>query len=568
MSSSRFGGPAVRIVRETLQHSFVEPVRAGRVRPSAWPGPMQVTIIVSFVVYALLTLSVLLSGPLLAAHPGYNELGLSEWGWPIVTVGLWVTMVLLFLGTLRLNVWLRLAAWVLMAVPHLSTLFFALVDFVGRGPVGWLVLAGVLLLVLLGNVALIVLIALRARKPLRTSTVVTAAVALGATYLVPQLIVGRLAPMGSWGPALTAAALIVIGLPLAVAAGTAFSQISVNLSTYALASLREDVTPKLWLPLAVVLALAVGGIAGYRVRNLDTAVIVLSVVQVCLALVLAAAGLRLARRVGPFDVPRPTSLTEELGHVSMTLGILLGSWILPGMLRDIMPMPDVLADNAPAFSDFALALGALIMAGRAIRGGRTALATLLPAVAVMGAYAGVNTLFDLSGVNGSVANLAILAVLAGTAVFWSRRGGLTNDRGFVLCVGLLITLAFPVREVIAEPVAALLGFSSVGVLLFGLIWRLLTDGEFTHTESVRLPGGARVLVFLAYALFSATLMVAFVYGDPNSIMSLLDLDSLAGIGDAIIGYAVLPAVIIGLIELGWFHIDVADPEEMAAVTAP
>lgn len=529
---------------------------------------MQVTIIVSFVVYALLTLSVLLSGPLLAANPGFNELGLSEWGWPIVAVGLWVTMVLLFLGTLRLNVWLRLAAWVLMAVPHVSTLFFAVVDFVGRGPVGWLVLVGVLLLMLAGNVGLIVLIALRARKPLRTSTVVAAAIALGATYLVPQMIVGRLATTGSWGPALTAAALIIIGLPLAVAAGTAFSQISVNLSTYALASLREDVTPKLWLPLAVVLALAVGGIAGYRVRNLDTAVIVLSAVQVCLALALAAAGLRLARRVGPFDVPRPTSLTEELGHVSMTLGILLGSWILPGMLRDIMPMPDLLADNAPAFSDFALALGALIMAGRAIRGGRTALATLLPAVAVMGAYAGVNTLFDLSGVNGSVANLAILAVLAGTAVFWSRRGGLTNDRGFVLCVGLLITLVFPFREVIAEPVAALLGFSSVGVLLFGLIWRLLTDGEFTHTESVRLPGGARVLIFLAYALFSATLMVAFVYGDPNSIMSLLDLDSLAGIGDAIIGYAVLPAVIIGLIELGWFHIDVVEPEEMADITAP
>lgn len=562
MSASRIGGPGLNVIRETLRHSFVEPVRSGRVRPGDWPRPMRVTIIAAFVVYGLLTLSVLVSGPLLSAHPGFNDIGLSEWGWPIVTLGIWTTMVLLFLGTLRLGVWLRLLAWLLMAIPHLATLLFAVIDFVGRGPVGWLVLAGVLLLMLAGNLTLVVLIAYRARKPLRASTVVTATVALSATYLVPQLIVGRLAEMGSWPPALTAALLIVVGLPLAVAAGTAFSQIAVNLGTYAMASVRADVTPRLWIPLVVALALTVAALSGYRARTLDPQTIVLSVLQVVMALTLAAAGLRLARRVGPFDVPRPTALTEELGHVSMVLGILLGSWILPGLLRDLVWMPSLLADEAPAMADFALAVGALIMAGHAIRNGRTALATLLPAVAVMGGYAGINSLFDLGSVNLSVANLVLLVVLAGTAVFWGRRGGLDTDRVFVLCVGLLIMLIFPFREVIAEPAAALLGFSSVGVLLFGLVWRLLTDGEFTHTESVRLPGGARVLIFLAYALFSATLMVAFVYGDPNSIMALLDLESLASIGDAIIGYAVLPAVIIGLIELGWFHIDVADPEEM------
>ena len=293
----------------------------------------------------------------------------------------------------------------------------------------------------------------------------------------------------------------------------------------------------------------------------------LSVVQACLALALSAVGLRMARRVGPFDVPRPTALTEELGHVSMTLGILLGSWVLPSFLDALLPLPGWFTGNSTAFADLALAVGALIMAVHAVKNGRTALATLLPAVAVMGTYAAIHTFFDFGGVNVAVANLVLLAVLLGTALFWVRRGGLTPGRRFTLCVALLVMLVFPFREAVAEPVAALLGFSSVGVLLFGLIWRLLTDGEFTHTESVRLPGGARVLVFLAYALFSATLMTAFAYGDPDSkLMAFLNLDDLASVGDSIIGYAVLPAVVIGLIELGWFHIDVVDPEEMAGST--
>lgn len=557
----------VGVVRETLHHSFVEPVRSGRVRPAAWPRPMRVTIIAAFVVYGVLTASVLVSGAILSANPGYDDLGLSTAGWPFVALGYWATMILLFLGTLRLNVWFRLASWLLMAIPHVTALLAAVAGFVTLGSLGWLMLLGILLLALAGNVALIVLIARRSRTPLRASTAVTATAAFTVTYLIPQLLAGRLPDFAGVSLAglplvITSGALMVIGLPLSVAAGTAFAQIAVNLSTYSLLSLRDDVSPRIWLPLGVVLALGLGGYSAYHTVNLAGSVIVLTITQAGVALALSAAGLRLARRVGPFDVPRPTALTEELGRVSMTLGILLGSWMLPALLEGYVPMPEVLERHAPSLSDFALAIGALVMAWHAIRRGRTALATLLPSVAAMGAYAGINTWFGLGGVNLWVTNLVVLILLLGTAAFWWRRGGLTPARLFVLGVALLIMLAFPFRELVAEPVAALLGFSSVGVLLFGLIWRLLTDGEFTHTESVRLPGGARVLIFLAYALFSATLMVAFVYGEPGSLTSFFNLEELASIGDSIIGYAVLPAVIVGLIELGWFQIDVAEPGEM------
>lgn len=564
MSAAR---TVVGVIREALYHSFVEPVRSGRVRPRDWPRPMRATIIASFVVYGVLTASVLVSGPILSAHPGFDDLGLSRWGWPFVTIGYWATMILIFLGTLRLGVWFRLAGWALMGIPHLATLAAATADFLGRGLLGLIVLCGVLFLVLVGNVILLVVIARRSRKPLQGGTVVAATLGLTATFLIPQLLVGRLSLFAGAPLVVTSAVLMVIGLPLAVAAGTAFAQIAVNLSTYSLLSMRDDVTPRVWLPLTVVLALGLTGLCTYHAIQLETTTILLSITQTGAALVLSAVGLRLARRVGPFDVPRPTALTEELGHVSMTLGILLGSWMLPNLLDALVSLPTVLADKASSLSDFALAVGALVMAWRAVRNGRTALAALLPSVAAMGIYAGVGTWFGLGGVNSWVANLVMLTVLVGAAIFWSGRGGLGPARWITLCVGVLIMLAFPFRELVAEPVAALLGFSTVGVLLFGLIWRLLTDGEFTHTESVRLPGGARVLIFLAYALFSATLMVAFVYGSPDSITAFLNLEELAGIGDAIIGYAVCPAVIIGLIELGWFQIDVAEPGDMD-VTMP
>lgn len=66
-----------------------------------------------------------------------------------------------------------------------------------------------------------------------------------------------------------------------------------------------------------------------------------------------------------------------------------------------------------------------------------------------------------------------------------------------LAIGLAICLLLPWRETIAEPIPALLGFSTVGVLFFGLLWRVLTEAQWANGHSRGLPRNARVLLFCA-----------------------------------------------------------------------
>jgi len=51
------------------------------------------------------------------------------------------------------------------------------------------------------------------------------------------------------------------------------------------------------------------------------------------------------------------------------------------------------------------------------------------------------------------------------------------------------------------------------------------------------------------------MMAAVAYGADGSVIRVAHLGELADIGDAIIGYAVAPAVIVGLVALGHRDID-------------
>lgn len=562
-TTASLGRRAWNVVSMAWEQIFAQPVRSGRIRIRGWPRPLQVVIIVVSVLYAVTTIAVLASGLLRRVDSSVDFAGLSVWAWPVVTVDLWAAMVLLYLATLHLRLVIRVASWVVLATPHLTLVagtYFATLDLQRLGLAGLVLLLGLLGLMVLGAVLLIVLAVLGPRRPTGPGTIVAVVVAFAATYLVPQVVVGTVSPLATAFPGIAMLLLLVVALPLAVAAGTAFAQVSINACTWVLLSLRREVTDVVWAPLVLVLgalAVIVNSVSVARHASVESALWTAVEAVVCLAL--ATFGLRQAREVGPFDTPRPTALAEELGRLSMLFGVLLGCWMLPLMLDLVVPLPGLVKDHSAVGADFLLAAGAGIMAVRAARRGSPTLATLLPPIAVTAAYAGLRTLLDLPSLQTSVSNLVICAVLGIAMVIWRREGPLGVDRLFVLAVGFLMVLVFPWREQVAEPLAVLLGFSSVGVLFFGLLWRLLTDAEFTYRETPRFPGGARLLTFLAYATFAAAAMVVVAFRGPDSMLQVVDLDQLAGIGDAVIGFGLSMAVVVGLIELGRFGIDV-EPE--------
>lgn len=562
-TTASIGRRAWRVVATAWEQIFAMPVRTGRIRIRGWPRPLQVIIVAVTVLYGLTTVAVLASGLLRRLDPSVDFAGLSVWAWPVVTVDLWAAMVLLYLATLHLRLVIRIASWVIIATPHATLLIgmtLSVMDLRRFGLAGLLLLIGCLALMIVGALALIVLAVRGPRGPAQPVTIIAGIAAFGATYLVPQLVVGGASRPAAAFPGVAMLLLLVVALPLAVAAGTAFAQVSINACTWVLVSLRREVSLRVWGPLVLVLACIVIITNIVMVARYGTWDRVLwTFAQVVLCFALAAFGLRQAREVGPFDTPRPTALAEELGRLSMLLGVLLGCWMLPLMLDLVVHLPKIVTDNSSVAADFLLAVGCAVMAVRAARRGSPTLATLLPPIAVTAAYAGLRTRLDLPSLQPSVSNLVICAVLIITALIWRREGPLSHDRLMVLAVGFLMVLVFPWREQVAEPLAVLLGFSSVGVLFFGLLWRLLTDAEFTYRESPRFPGGARLLTFLAYATFAAAAMVVVAFRGQDSMLEVVDLDRLAGIGDAVIGFGLSVAVVVGLIELGRYNINV-EPE--------
>ena len=82
--------------------------------------------------------------------------------------------------------------------------------------------------------------------------------------------------------------------------------------------------------------------------------------------------------------------------------------------------------------------------------------------------------------------------------------GSLGEAQVLFAIGLLVCVLLPWRQLIAEPIPALLGFSAVAVLFTGLLWRFLTEADWANNASPRAPRAARVLIFCAYALIAGT----------------------------------------------------------------
>lgn len=266
-----------------------------------------------------------------------------------------------------------------------------------------------------------------------------------------------------------------------------------------------------------------------------------------------------ARRRTPVEAPRPLDIADRLPELALLLGLLLG---VSNLVLAIMGTDQ----HRQGLFMGIIGLVCWAYASLAVVRGRTARAAL-------GASLGCGFLlfcawaFGLDLVRDVVTNRVLALALLAALAWWGVRGRLTAGRWLVVAIGLALTLLFPYRQVVAEPLNALVE-GATGTLLFGLLWRVLTDAGFTRHASPRFPIDSRAFLFAAFVLTAATAVITTTYGQGNSVFNL---DTQEGTGNSIMGRYALVAAVVGLLEIGRFGVDPdpdrpLPPRELAALS--
>lgn len=147
----------------------------------------------------------------------------------------------------------------------------------------------------------------------------------------------------------------------------------------------------------------------------------------------------------------------------------------------------------------------------------------------------------------------MLALNAGTLLTFlglAVTGRLNQRHATGVLAAALICTVYPLRGLLAEPGTALLGFSTIAALLFGLIWRVLTDGDFTHADTPRLPRESRIVLFLANSLFAATVLAFAALGRLTASGG-VDINLWESLGDGYAEALWLAAVLLALLSAIW-----------------
>ncbi len=369
--------------------------------------------------------------------------------------------------------------------------------------------------------------------------------------LIPQLTHG------------TVQNLMVLAMPAAVAAGTAVAELSVGLTVAAAAQI-ERIPGWRWpyVLLAVLAAVRLGEV-GWRILRLDPvhsgwlAVLPATVILVLLGVVIGGL-LRIAERFTAAPVTI-SDLPEDLGRVALPFGAVIVAAGLPlivaGTIYAIVigfdpvgaatrPTSDPITPITELIDVIRLGLAAalVVFAMRLVRRGRAMRAVLFGGIAVTVAATSMRVVvaqrwaiwFDPDTVN----LLASAAVLLGIGWYAVRRR-LTQRRAVAASTLLMLCLLFSLRQFLGDPVGELVGYSGVGLVVFGLLWDLMTSSAWGNGDSRRFPRPTRVLLVLTN---TALLAVVVAYASLVRDAGGLSLDDFAELGDLVLGVGLLAAV--------------------------
>ena len=548
------------VVRDLVLLTIVQPVREGRLRPRGWPAGLAAIVSCALAGYAVLTLAVVLAGPLrewdvlLVTLDGTS---IPEVGVVLCTAASVLALALIQTAALHLPWWVRLAV---VSATMVAVLFFVFA--VAADPLSLVPAA-------LGLLVVIVMVLVRRRSAFAWWEFVVVALALGTAVFVPVLTSQTLRSLGADTRALGLAGamqtMTSLGIPALLVAGAALAQIAVSASFAGVTASARELRPA---PRRVLVAVVLGWAAVALVGTVGDpentgAGWASSAVQLIAIGVVWLGVLWWSKRTPGLD---------DLGDDSTRLNLLVA--VAATAFVIVNPILTVLAEVARAAGiDWLFtALDAYHVVTRSdwfvsmVRSliGAVGLVATLPlarrgrpwAALFLGALM-VLSLFDLargtavpSLAGETVAQLAsllmVVLLIVGAAQLASRR--VTTAGGLALVAGLVLCLVYPHRAILDDPICALLGFSGIAAVLFGLIWRVLTEGDITQEGTPKWPVPARVLLFCASALFGVT-STAYTALSRGSGPASLDITVYAEGGDWLLGTPLFLTAVIGCLAI-------------------
>jgi hypothetical protein len=533
-------------IRDVVRITFVTPVKEGRPHPSAWPRGLREVGTGTAVVFALLALSIVFSGPLrqygTLTLSSATANGVPELTLPLLLTGTLLSFALIITAALHTSWWLRIS---LLGIGGAAVVFFTAQAWTSP------------LLIAVSALAFLALVGFTIVRSFRSYAwwefVVVAVLVMLATLTpmsqpLPGASVGfDFRPTALYGALVSLQPLVV---PAVMVAGSAPAQIVV---TGAQATADRPVGRGLfwtgftiavvWLVVATYLAL--GG------RELTTSALLASAV---LLAAIAAMVAVLVRRAGARVPPPPEIYPEVWGGwlyplaavvaaiaaVSVPVLIVRGIFELLGQTAVVDAISfawNAFNDNNPS-AIWRAVLGAvtLAMAWRLAARNRLAEAVVLASFAILvlgdafGQLPGFSLLQDRTTTAlGLLA--AVVALIA--AAFLAARGRLDRVRAVGVLTVVLLAVLYPNRNLLEDPTSVLVVLAPTVLLVFGLAWRVVTEAQVTYTGSRSYPQSTRVLLFLANTLF-ATTSVAYV-ALAKAAGTDLDPSDWGALGDTVLG---------------------------------
>ncbi|HOB06411.1 MAG TPA: hypothetical protein PKM36_14220, partial [Propionibacteriaceae bacterium] len=573
MTASGAWPAIVEAAKDVVDATFLKPVREGSPRPKDWQPGLVATAVATAVLYVLLVVLAATAGwlrevdTLLVSY--VSGITLPSVSVPLLLGGLVWSMILVHTAALHIVWWARLAlgltgviavglfgsqAWNEPLVVGISVaLYVALWTFIlirSRRSYAWWELPVV-------GVWMVVLLYLPWLRPGYGSI-------FGIDHRLPAI-------QG------TLAALSVLSAPALLAAGVAPAIIAVTAGE----SVASRQFPR-WLGVTLVLGLiawrgwsigqgAVDGVVDLALPNLVAAAVTLALMMLLARVLL----LRSTRAT----LPGPGALPEIWASYAWPLAMAIG-WVVLlstpiAIVRVVSGATGIGASvvepawrwfgmYGPQLTRLLVAVIALVLAWRLAARQQVAGAVLLASFFIV---AVVQRAGSLSGVQslGLVTPDAAAAVSTAAAVvllmFHALMRGLTRRRVVGLATVLVLGAVYPLRNALDDPMSALLGFSGLAVLLFGLGWQLLTNADHTYSDSTAFPRSTRVLLYLVNALFALTGAAYLALSREPSVVSATDWSDL---GDDMLG---TPLFIAAVVTSLWWGLDRREPapvEEPAA----
>lgn len=548
--------PWLAVIRDTAEKVFVEPVRVGRPRPNEWPTGLRPVMLLAAIAYVVAALLIISSG-WLREHDTLVQHETDTWPSWSVTIMLWLLAITLSLALT--------AALHTHPVIGLTTFAFCVIPLLIQGVAleGWAAWVG-----RLSVLALVVFYFMRVRRRFIwfEFPVILGFICLALYAPIASMRFGVGTDLRAMVLMLMLGAVVVLAMPTMVMGGYAPAEIAVTLGEWLVNRIGGETAGSRWRPVVLAIALTVGLFIlafdlgrGLLLDEWDfrPGAWIASTV----AVLLAAAVCWLMLRRNPGRPPSGPTAEVWIGFayplvivwVAVFLPIVLSIFI--GAVLHSLGNPALInlinaVNNTPYLVGtwrIGVTTLAAVLAFRSRRKGERVAPVLLICFATLAALSTIGSFtgnrFSLSWSLPTLVMVAVALCVVAVPVVAVRRGRVERQLWIAL-LALVISAMVGRREILSEPGALAAGVSGLVVLLFGLVWRALTDAEITRRSSRWFPMSTRVLFYGANAMLAALALAQLAL--TRQISPVLDVELYASLGETLVGAPlVLAAILLG-----------------------